>query len=133
MTVLKIKKRINMPLAKEAVPESQTVQQDSPITSHPQAPDYIMYEGVPFDVYQYFSTAIESSTPNDRDKLRDIYEFVKKDGMSIGDVMSGISDIENRLGLGGGERRFDRVWNWVRMSKHIKDIEARRASLERRA
>lgn len=114
-----------MPLLKETPQEA--VVEAKPV---PPQPEVITFEGVPYDVYSFFSTSLEMSSPREKDKLRDIYEFAR--GTSHGETLQNISNIETKLGLGGGEKRVDRVWNWVRLNKYIKDLEARKGAMEKR-
>ena len=117
-----------MPLAKTA----EVVERSQDTTSHPQSVEIFTIEGVPYDVYSFFGADLQNTGERDREKLKDIYSHFKAEHKTLGDVMQEVSTLENRLGLGGYTSRLDRVWNWVRLSGRIKDLELRKQALERR-
>jgi hypothetical protein len=121
-----------MPLLKEA-PKPQT--QEEPLQTS--LSDGIMqWEGVPVDILRYFDMELGTTPQKDVGKLKDVFEWAKdkcKDEPSMGNIMQKISILENQLGAPAiDEKRFSKMWVWVKMSKHIDDLEKRREALRKK-
>jgi len=117
-----------MPLAKSA----EQVSEQQPVIEHPQADIPLTTETIPIDVF-YFFDATPLMSPLEKERLVDIYEFAKSGckEITIGNVMQAISEIDQKLGLAGNERRIDRIWNYIRLKKKADDLTKRYQSLER--
>lgn len=121
-----------MPLAKTAPqPVVETPQETQVIVEQKTTAPDISYSGVPLDLYRYFNLDLGTVNEKEVSRLKDILTWAKQDTQSLGDAMVKISHIERELGMGGFEKRHERVWNWVRLSLNINDLEARRESLRK--
>jgi len=116
-----------MPLAKSA----EQAKEQKPITEHPQAEQVFTYEGIPVDLYGFFYSSAENTSPKDKDKLRDLYEFAKESGKEIGSVLRTLSKLEGKLGLAGYDKRIDRLWNYIRLRRKTKDLSKQIKSMEK--
>ncbi len=128
--------RTKMPIAKsepqiekgEIKPESQTklVNQD----------DTLCYGNIPVDMFRYFSIDMGKVGNRDLKYLDDITAHARKscaEGSSIGDILAYIGKIERGLSpTHFSESRLAKLWNWVKLSDNIVDLEKRREALEGR-
>lgn len=90
-----------------------------------------LFDGVPFEIYKYFELSPEIIASKDTDKLRTIYEWAADSTQSMGDVMEKISVLERKLGQYYGERRYDKIWNWIKLTRNIESLEKQRNALNR--
>ena len=90
------------------------------------------YAKVPVDLFHFFGVPMTNSTDDvTMDRLSDINEYLKDKG-SMGSKMAELQKIERKLGsTHATEHRHNRVWNHIRLSYQIKDLEKRRDSLTR--
>lgn len=122
-----------MPLGRvEENPENREIQ-EKPITEHSTPQTTFSYDGLPLDIYVFFNSSFDNSSPRDRDKMRDIYEYSsgKHEKPVLGDILQTMRDIESKLGYSGYDRKLDKVWNWVRLSRYTDDLDKRRRALEK--
>jgi len=117
------------------MPLLKTVEQtaEHTITDHPTPTIPFVSEGIPLDIYSFFETSSENSNPKEKDKLRDVYEFIKGrcEEPTLGNILHSLSVMESKLGLGGYAKRLDRVWNYVRLSRQVDELDKRRKSMEK--
>jgi len=90
------------------------------------------YNGVPVDFFRHFDLEMSKSGDRELQKLKDIYSWAKKDTETLGDALVKISRLESQLGSGGFDRRYDKVWNWVRITTQMEDLNNRRESMRKR-
>ena len=119
-----------MPLLKSAGQEVE----DKPITDHPQPEQPVLYDGVPLDLYGFFYTSFENTTPADKDKLRDLYDIAKGSDLNppIGKILSELSKLEGKLGMAGYEKRIDRLWNYAKLRRKINDYSKQKKAMEKK-
>jgi len=91
--------------------------------------------GVPVSVYSFFSAPLDM---NEREinKLKVITNWAKseigKDGTE-GDMITKISQLETHLGSPSGlDKRYDKLFNYCKMTMYIREIEKKREALRRR-
>lgn len=120
-----------MPLAKTAVTETPQVV----ITQNP--PDSISrldVAGVPVSVYDYFSVPLNLKE-KEVNKLKIITDWAKtevKEGTE-GDLLAKISELERHLGSPDGlQKRYDKMFNYCKMTMYMREIEKKREALRRR-
>lgn len=102
------------------------------VTDHPAAKSSpFESDGVPFDVYARYNVDPASVSPKDRAYLKEITEWALENEESLGDGLLKLSKLESQLGSAGYERRLDKVWRWVSLSKKINELEKRRESLRK--
>ena len=122
-----------MPLAKSA-PTTTIERQTSPTIVSDPIHQGLSLGGVPVDVYSYFNVPLANQSEREIGKLKDIVEWARNetgDG-SIGDVLNKIRTLETHLGSPSGtDKRYDKLYNYCKMSLHIKELEKRRESLRR--
>jgi hypothetical protein len=118
-----------MPLAKSA----QVSEPVAPITDHPEPKSLYIDEGIPIDLYHYFSLELQSLTEKDKEKLRDIYSWASDiEEPTMGNILEKISRLEGQIGLSGFDKRYDKVWNWVSITRKINDLEKQREAYRKR-
>lgn len=79
----------------------------------------------------YFN--LESPSDAQKEKFAEIWEYFGEESKSIGDLMYKMRNLENRLGSPAiGESRLQKMYNYIKISKDIKDDEKRRDALLRR-
>ena len=119
-----------MPLGKSL--ETPPAQPTQPVPSPSEPLSTTMaWEGVPIDVYRFFGLDF-SSPDTEIEKVRDIYLWAsdKNEEKTIGNILSTISSLEHQLGSPSIRmKRYDKLWQWVKMSKNIDDLTKARESL----
>lgn len=90
------------------------------------------WEGIPIEMYRHFGIELSRLDQRTSEKLGKIYGFFKKqDGVSnIGDLLLKVKDGERKLGRGGIQSSFDKLYNWVGISDHIDSMTKQRKALE---
>jgi hypothetical protein len=123
-----------MGLAKTAEqPKKETPQEPTPALS--EAMGTIEWAGVPVDLFRFFNVDLGTTPQDDIKELKDIYDWAKLkcDEPTIGNILQKISSLETQLGSPNlGEKRFSKMWVWVKMSKQIDDLDKRREALRKR-
>lgn len=92
----------------------------------------LAWDGVPVDVFRMFSAEIGTLPTKEIGKLKDICDWAgsKCEEVTIGNIMQKISSLESQLGSPAiGEKRWDKMWNWVKINKQIDDLKKRQESL----
>lgn len=90
----------------------------------------LSYDGVPIDFLNHFDVGFSELTVKTKKQLTEIYEILKPKHQSMGDLLWEIKDIERKLGpTQGQETRYGRIWNWVKISRRIGELEKERQSL----
>jgi hypothetical protein len=88
-----------------------------------------------YPIMDYFG--IDSGERQDQDVqgiVCDIYEWLRqeKPKATAGDVMVTLKKLEGRLGAPNpGVRRYQHVYNWIKLSAQINDLEKQRSVYER--
>jgi len=121
-----------VPIAKTAVQEQPKVE----VSQAPLSPGIVnmAWEGVPIDFFRYFNILLGTVPDKEIGQLKDIFEWAKSkcDEPNMGNVLQKISSLENTLGSPNlGEKRFKKIWMWVKMTKHMDDIDKQRKALEK--
>ena len=65
--------------------------------------------------------------------MADVYKWakVKAENGNLGDVLSKISSLDIKLGVGHlTEKKIDKLWNWVKISNQINELETKRNAYE---
>lgn len=88
------------------------------------------YANVPVDYFHYFDIPMGGGADDKTlERLREIHAWAREKGTK-GEQMSSLRELERKLGVPHAtEKRYNRVWNWVRISNSIKDLELQRDSL----
>lgn len=115
-----------MPIAKTAVKEVQ-----KEVKHEPAPPVVASHDNVPYDIYAKFGVDFNASVQT-KDRLREIYEWAKDGSETIGDALMKISDLESQLGYSGFDKLHDKMWNYIRLDKHVKELEKRKQSMRKR-
>ena len=91
------------------------------------------YDGVPVDLYSFFSISPETVDFKDKDRLKDIYEYSKSQTTdpTIGNIMHGIRKLSDKIGITGFDKQHTKMWNWIKLTNRMKDLDKRRQALER--
>jgi hypothetical protein len=96
--------------------------------------DELCYAEVPVDFFRYFDLDMGRVTKTELSRLKDVAGWVKervRDG-TLGEQLQEMREVERRLGSSHvTEKRHDRLWNWLRMERHITDMRKRQSALER--
>ena len=117
-----------MPLAKTA-----EVKQEAPQAQPTATPPPIAFDGLPVDFYRLFGVEIGTTAPKELDKLKAIYEWSKDGADTIGDMMQKVSRLESHLGSPAlNERRYDKMFRWVKMQKAINEIQKQQDAMRQR-
>ena len=119
-----------MPLLK-SVPVPETQVPEVPVVSS-EVHAGLEWMGVPMDVYRHFGVEVSTVDEREAKKLKDIYEWSKQGSVDLGSALMKINQIETQMGAADlGSRRYDKIWNYVRLSGHIDDLSKRREALKR--
>ena len=129
-----------MPLAKSAPQEPTGPTEHQEVTdttgSIPSSEDVF---SVPLQIYRYFSEVKEKIDTKDAAKIKDIFNYAKEfisekgDEPSVGNILEKISEIEHRLGAPHfNERRYDKLWNYIKIEMHINDMRKQQDALRNR-
>ena len=114
-------------------PSTQTTTTTPTPTSTETPAGTLIWEGVPIDLYRQWNINLGTIPQQEISKLKDIYEWAKTkcDEPTIGNVLQKISSLENSLGSPAiGEKRWDKVWNFIRLQRQIDDLEKRRDAIK---
>ena len=120
-----------MPIAK-TVPKPQEAQQEIQTQPIGNPPINFEWEGVPIDIYRNFSIEIGTLPKKETRKLKDIYEWAKTktDEPTMGNILQKINTLERELGSPAiDQKRYDKIWEWIKFSLAIDDLEKRREAL----
>jgi len=121
------------------MPLAKSTPQPQPITTPVQPTEQVSinsytWEGVPVDIYRFFSLDISATPIEEINKVREIYDWARfnLDEPTIGNVMEKMNKLRLRLGAPAvGDKIYDKMWQWVKMDRHQKDLEKRKQTLER--
>lgn len=114
-------------IAKSTVAPVQSV--TTPVTAEQTASEV---RGFPNSLCDFFNISTNELTEKSSKKIKDIYDWAKEGSGDLGDVCRKISQIEMELGSPRwDERRYDKVWLWVEMTKKMSSIDKQRQSLRR--
>lgn len=89
----------------------------------------ITQEGVPISVIRYFGIDTRKIDNKDKEQLKEIYIFIKDNPNGLYTILS---NIERKLGAPSlGETRFGRIWNYLKLTNQIDNLEKDRKALEK--
>jgi hypothetical protein len=90
------------------------------------------YDNIPVDVYRFFGTQLGEVSDKDMDKLSLISDYAFREVETVGDGLLKLRNLEMKLGSPSlGEKRYDRIFNWVKLQKNIDDMRKRQEALRR--
>lgn len=92
----------------------------------------LCYDTVPIDIYRQFDLDLANVNDKVRGQLKDIfnYAYEANEQKSVGNAMTTLRNLEVKLGSPrGGESRIGRIYNWVKLSNQIQDLDLRRNAL----
>lgn len=95
----------------------------------------LTWEDVPVDVFRHLSIDLGTVEPKEVNKIRDIYQWAqsKCEDPTMGNILLRITSIENALGAAAlNEKRWDKMWRFIKLQKQIDDLGKRQAALRRR-
>lgn len=90
------------------------------------------YLGVPVDMYRHFNLDLGKASQAKLEKIDFINGWLKQTQESVGDRLMELRRIESKLGMSGMDSRIDRVWQYMRLSSNMKEMEKRMKSMEQR-
>lgn len=110
----------------------QTKPTPAPVITNSTQLNTTTYDNIPVDVYRFFGENIGSLEGREKDKLTAISEWAFRDSETVGDGLIKLRNLEMKLGSPSiGEKRYDRLFNWVKMQKQIEDMQKRQEALRR--
>lgn len=116
-------------LAKSA---SQSTPVQAPVHQTTQGISATVWDDIPVDVYRFFGEQLGNLDGREKDKVKAVSEWAFKDSETTGDAMIKLRNLEMKLGSPtGNEKRYDRLYNWVKMEKQIMDMRKRQEALRR--
>ena len=85
------------------------------------------FDGVPFEVYRYFNVSPSEAKREEIKQIKDVFSWANKDKTHISDSLFSLRQLENKLGSPSiGETRYSKIWNWVRVSNIVDDLQTER-------
>lgn len=82
---------------------------------------------VPFETYRFFGVNPGTADQKDLNQIKDVYDWASKDSNGLGDSLYKLRQLEIKLGQPPlGETRYSKMWNYVRISKMVNNIETDR-------
>lgn len=85
------------------------------------------FDGVPFEVYRYFNISPAEAKRDDMRQIKEIFSWANKDKSHISDSLFSLRQLENKLGAPNiGETRYSKLYNWVRVSSIVSELESDR-------
>lgn len=96
--------------------------------------DWGSYKELPLTFYRYFGVDFGKVDSKTHTELNDVYNYVKTQNKtkSMGEILNKVKRLEIKLGAPNvGQSRVSKVWNYVKMSQHINDLEAQREAFRR--
>lgn len=89
----------------------------------------LKYNDVPVDVYRFFGIDTLTLDSRNLDKLKDISQWAFEGVETLGDGLKKLRDLEVKLGSASVGKRWDKMYNWVKIQKHIEDMLKRQEAL----
>lgn len=90
----------------------------------------LSFEGVPVDLYRYFSLDIANAPQGKVEKMQAIYQALQ--GETMGDKISKLREYENRIGMSGVDSRIDKLYNYLKLSRQSEEIVKKMKAMEDR-
>ena len=87
----------------------------------------MMIDGVSVDLMRYFNIDSNNMDINIKNKLTEIQTHLKD--RSMGDIMQTLKSIELRTGVRDWNQRVSTIWNYLKISKQIIELNKQRDSL----
>ena len=113
-------------IAKTAQPEVQAPIQMGEVK---EGIETLKYRDVPIDVYRFFNTEIATVDGGNLDKLKVVSEWAFRDVETLGDGLKKLRDLEIKLGSSTNGKRWDKMFNWIQIQRHIDDMRKRQEAL----
>lgn len=102
--------------------ENRVIEHETPETQAEPSPS--MPELVPPDVYDYFGVSLRTLSTQEKQQIVDLFKYFNGISNNLGDAITEIAELERRLGTPHAtERRFNRVYNWVKIQQRINSLE----------
>lgn len=89
-----------------------------------------MIDGVPYDLMNHFSVTPDEFVPRTKERLRQIYRMLE--GNNFSDKFRSLIRVEQRLGCGGCEKHYEKVWNFLRIQNNTR-FSGEKGMLRRKA
>jgi hypothetical protein len=119
-------------IAKSASVDGKPYVVPAPVHKEPTSISTTIYDNIPVDVYRFFGAQLGELSDKDMDKLSLISDYAFKDSETVGDGLLKLRNLEMKLGSPSlGEKRYDRLFNWIKMQKQIDDMKKRQEALRR--
>ena len=91
----------------------------------------LLFEGVPLDMMHHFNVTMRGMSSEAQKQMTEIYELMDGKGKQMGDLITEIRKVENKLGQPSGtETRYGRVWHYLKLSNRINDLEKQRGAFK---
>jgi len=116
-------------LAKSADSVAVTV---APVHTTTQAVTTHQWDDIPVDIYRFFGEQLGNLEGREKDKVKSVSDWAFQGTETVGDAMIKLRNLEMKLGSpSGNEKRYDRLYNWVKMDRQIQDMRKRQEALRR--
>lgn len=102
--------------------DSADIQEKQPSSAVPS------FHGVPLDLMSNLGIDMSSMGPRTERMLKDIHRML--DGESISDKFKNLIEIKLRIGRNHAIPEVDRIWNWLRINRNIREAQRRNMSPE---
>ncbi len=120
-----------MPIAKQAPQPTTGI--TTPTIQPPDTISRLDVGGVPVDVFGFFDVSL-SAEEKEVSKLKTIYDWskIETESGTLGDILTKIRHLETYLGAPVGlEKRYNKLYNYCKMSLIMREIDKKRESLRR--
>ena len=116
-------------LAKSA---TSAVPVQAPVHTTTQGVTTTQWDDIPVDIYRFFGEQLGNLEGREKDKVKSVSEWAFDGVETTGDAMIKLRNLEMKLGSpSGNEKRYDRLYNWVKMDRQIQDMRKRQEALRR--
>lgn len=89
-----------------------------------------MMDGFPTEFIAYFNVSPNNLTDVSKRQLTEIYEFIKSDEKSMGDILKELRATESKFGSTTYEEtRFSRLWHYMKLTRQIIDLEKQKEAM----
>lgn len=103
----------------------------APATKPASEPQPTLFNGVPLELMEFFTLDMKDLNDSTARKINDIYTFLKPKVKSMGELLMEIRRVERKIGAPAlTETRYGKVWNWLKLSNRINDLEKQRKAYE---
>lgn len=109
----------------EQMAKSAEVATTQPV-GHADASIPLVFDGIPFEVYQHFGLDIREAS-DVKENLKEICHICQ--GMSIGDMLIRLRNIESIKGLTHRTDKIPQIWRYLKLTRQIEELNKQRASI----